>query len=190
MTYFVQLSKYPIGFSFLWPCIVSRVWREKTQQDATIRCLLLTSVSTCFGHHYAHLQENREPVTAYGVLFWFCWMWLVAVVGRCVVGCEQFTGYENLMNSYRNLWEHHALGNWAEGLGYSSVIYLSNLMHKICFTISFISLLVHKTATYRCDDTRGCVMQFLPPDDEHICSKHVEAWNKTDCETHFVHQVG
>jgi hypothetical protein len=23
------------------------------------------------------------------VLFWFCWMWLVAVVGRCVVGCEQ-----------------------------------------------------------------------------------------------------
>jgi len=41
-----------------------------------------------FGHHYAHLQENRGPVTAFGVLFWFCWMWLVAVVGRCVVGCE------------------------------------------------------------------------------------------------------
>ena len=33
--------------------------------------------------------------------------------------------------------------------------------------------------TYRCDDTRGCVMQFLPPDDEKMCSKHVEAWNKT-----------
>jgi len=32
--------------------------------------------------------------------------------------------------------------------------------------------------TYRCDYTRGCVMQFWPPDDEHICSKHVEAWNK------------
>jgi len=31
---------------------------------------------------------------------------------------------------------------------------------------------------YRCDDTRGCVMQFWPPDDEHICSKHAEAWNK------------
>ena len=26
--------------------------------------------------------------------------------------------------------------------------------------------------------TRGCVMQFWPPDDEHMCSKHVEAWNK------------
>ena len=32
--------------------------------------------------------------------------------------------------------------------------------------------------TCRCDDTRGCVMQFWPPDDEHMCSKHVEAWNK------------
>ena len=57
------------------------------QQDATVRCLLLTYVSTCFGHHYAHLQENKGPVTAFGVLFWFCWMWLVAVVGRCLAGC-------------------------------------------------------------------------------------------------------
>jgi len=55
--------------------------REKNQQDATIRVLLLTSVSTYFGHHYAHLQEIKGPVTAFGVLFWFCWMWLVVVVG-------------------------------------------------------------------------------------------------------------
>jgi len=64
--------------------------KREDQQDATIRCLLLTtSVSKCFGHHYAHLQENKGPVTAFGVLFWFCWMWLVAVVGRCLAGCEQ-----------------------------------------------------------------------------------------------------
>jgi len=83
--------------------------------------------------------------------------------------------------------------------------YLTNLMHKICFTISFISCLymfqshvlinrrsqpVHETATYRCDDIRGFLMQFWPPDDEHMFSKHVEAWNKTYCETNFVHQVG
>jgi len=37
---------------------------------------------------------------------------------------------------------------------------------------------VHETATYKCDDTRGCIMQFWPPDYEHMCSKHVEAWNK------------
>jgi len=34
--------------------------------------------------------------------------------------------------------------------------------------------LVHQTTTYRCDDTRSCVMQFWPPDDKHMCSKHVE----------------
>ena len=34
---------------------------------------------------------------------------------------------------------------------------------------------VQRTATYRCDDTRGCIIQFCPPDDEHMCSKHVEA---------------
>jgi len=34
---------------------------------------------------------------------------------------------------------------------------------------------VQGTATYRSDDTRGCIVQFWPPDDEHLCSKHVEA---------------
>ena len=24
----------------------------------------------------------------------------------------------------------------------------------------------------------GCIVQFWPPDDEHMYSKHVEAWNK------------
>jgi len=46
--------------------------KREDRQDATIRCLLLTSVSTCFGHHSAHFQENKGPVTAFGVLFWFC----------------------------------------------------------------------------------------------------------------------
>jgi len=54
---------------------------------------IINTVSTCFGHHYAHLQENKTCVTACGVLRWFCWMWLVAVVGRCVVGCEHCEGY-------------------------------------------------------------------------------------------------
>jgi hypothetical protein len=34
---------------------------------------------------------------------------------------------------------------------------------------AFVKLcLVHETAIYGCDDTRGCVMHFWPPDDEHI----------------------
>jgi len=43
---------------------------------------IITTFSACFGHHYAHLQVNKTCVTARGVLRWFCWMWLVAVVGR------------------------------------------------------------------------------------------------------------
>ena len=87
---FQTIELTALRFMFLWPCIVRKVWRDrKNQQDATIICLWLTSVSTCFGHHYAHLQENKDRVTAFVVLLWFCWMWLVAVVGRCVVGCEQ-----------------------------------------------------------------------------------------------------
>jgi len=50
---------------------------------------IINTFSTCFGHHYAHLQETKTCVTARDVLRWFCWMWLVAVVGHCVVGCEQ-----------------------------------------------------------------------------------------------------
>ena len=60
--------------------------KREDQQDATVRFLLLTCVSTCFGHHYARLLVSKGPVTAFGVLFWFCWVWLVADVGRCVVG--------------------------------------------------------------------------------------------------------
>jgi len=58
-------------------------------------------------------------------------------------------------------------------------------MSKLHYTASGIitPAHVHETATYMCDDTRGCVMQFWPPDDEHMCSKHVQAWNK------FVKQI-
>ena len=38
---------------------------------------IINTVSTCFGHHYAHLQENKDRVLLH--------------VGRCVVGCEHPT---------------------------------------------------------------------------------------------------
>ena len=60
-------------------------------------------------------------------------------------------------------------------------------MHKICFTVSLFHAsicskhhvlivrrsklyytAVHETATYMCEDARGCTIQFLPPDDEHM----------------------
>ena len=35
--------------------------KREDQQDATIRGLLLTSISTCFRHYYTHLQEKKNP---------------------------------------------------------------------------------------------------------------------------------
>jgi len=75
-------------------------------------------------------------------------------------------------------------------------------LRLICWVISWVVLLWYDVCwryvvvwlgwygiripyTYRCDDTRGCVMQFWPPDDERMCSKHVGAWNKTYCETNY-----
>jgi len=46
-------------------------------------CLNMFQASLC-----PSSGEQRPCVTVYGVLCWFCWMWLVAVVGRCVVGCQ------------------------------------------------------------------------------------------------------
>jgi len=56
--------------------------------------------------------------------------------------------------------------------------YLTNLMHKNVFYNKFYFMPLH-VFEHMCS----------PPDDEHMCSKHVEAWNKTYCKTHFVHQV-
>ena len=47
-------------------------------------------------------------------------------------------------------------------------------MFKTNSNYEFISIFNHHH-TYRCDDTTGCGMQFWPPDDEHTCSKRVEA---------------
>jgi len=67
----------------------------------------------------------------------------------------------------------------------SKLHYTASGIITLCTWPSVALQPVHGTATYRCDDTRGCIMQFWPPDDEHMCSKHVEAWNKTYCKTKF-----
>jgi len=69
------------------------VWREKTNkmpQSDVYYQLLSQHVS---GIIMPIFRKTRPCVTAYGLLRWFCWMWLVAVVGRCFVGCEHCEGY-------------------------------------------------------------------------------------------------
>ena len=62
---------------------------------------------------------------------------------------------------------------------------------KLYYTASGIITAIDGRLVHEmCDDTRGRVMQFWTPDDDHMCSKHVEAWNKTYCKKNFVHQIG
>ena len=95
--------------------------REKSKKMQQLD-VFFNNFSTCFGHHYAHLQENKTCVTACGVLRWFCWMWLVAVVGRCLVGCYctvKFT-VRLTMHGHRHLKKRFWISGGSEVL-YSSV---------------------------------------------------------------------
>ena len=65
------------------------LWSEReNQQDATVRCLLSILSQHVSGIIIPIFRRTREGVIARSVLRWFCWMWLVVVVGRCVVGAS------------------------------------------------------------------------------------------------------
>ena len=44
---------------------------------------------------------EQRPLTAFGVLFWFCWMLLIAVVGRCLAGRDHYEGFCSTQESNR-----------------------------------------------------------------------------------------
>jgi len=105
--------------------------------------------------------------------------------------CARLTTYHHPVPLSRNL---GTLASW-NPLGHSRPVTGLLFLHvsSTCAHQQEVKIALHSHRyhhTHRCDDTCGCVMQFWPPDDEHMCSKHVEAWNKTYCETNFVHQVG
>ena len=69
--------------------------------------------------------------------------------------------HQEVKIALHNLWYHHTY----------------RCDDRLCNAILTSWWWAHVLETYRCDDTRGYEMQFWPPDDEHMCSKHVEAWN-------------
>jgi len=92
------------------------------------------------------------------------------------------------------VWPQHTWTNFDVLLTVHLSIFISviNLLdaQKFCFTVSLFHVsacfeqicsssggqncrLVHETATHRCDNKRGCVMQFWPPDDEHSSARNM-----------------
>jgi len=49
--------------------------------------IIKLSISTCFGHHYAHHQENKTVSYSVRCSVWVCGLWLAVVLWSCVVSC-------------------------------------------------------------------------------------------------------
>ena len=58
--------------------------KRENQQDATNSMLIIKlSVSTCFGHHYAHHQENKTVSYCMRCSAWVCRLWMAVVLCSC-----------------------------------------------------------------------------------------------------------
>jgi hypothetical protein len=80
----VVVTTIGVIFRFLWPCIVSKVWRERKPTRCNNQMFIINFCLNMFRATLCPSSGEQWPcVTAYGVLRWFCWMWLVAVVGCC-----------------------------------------------------------------------------------------------------------
>ena len=96
----------------------------------------------------------------------------IGVMNRCddTRGCiVQFwpPDNEHVCSKHVEAWNKLIIKFSASSWLYSKILYSTMPKYSIWY---------HHT--YRCDDTIGCIVQFWPPDDEHMCSKHVEAWYK------------
>jgi len=47
--------------------------------------IIKLSISTCFGHHYDHHQENKTLSYCMWCSAWVCRLWLAVVLWSCVV---------------------------------------------------------------------------------------------------------
>jgi len=60
--------------------------KRENQQDATNSMFIIKlSISTCFGHHYAHHQDNKTVSYCVRCSAWLCRLWLAVVLWSCVV---------------------------------------------------------------------------------------------------------
>jgi len=62
--------------------------KSENQQDATNSMFIIKlSISTCFGHHYAHHRENKTVSCCMRCSAWVCRLWFAVVLWSCVVSC-------------------------------------------------------------------------------------------------------
>ena len=78
----------------------------ENQQDATNSMLIIKlSVSTCFGHHYAHHHENKTVSYCMRCSAWVCRLWLTVVLVElrrelCFISCILLVFYLHLLFTF------------------------------------------------------------------------------------------
>jgi len=89
---------------------------------------------------------------------------------------QAHTGYK-MYTTNRNNWQYYRqiFHNLNLNTIYWTVLFIKRFMNRFYYKCLIIN-------TFPPYQTRAstiviCVMQFWPPDDEHMCSKHVETWN-------------
>ena len=128
-------------------------------------CLTISlfHASTCFEHHVLIVRRSKLYYTASGI-----------ITPTSVMIYERKVGesYFILPPDAKKRWavnlEPRPIDIWAK----------NRPLHWIWSLWWYIHWYRHTYRCDRCDGTRGCIIQFWPRDDEHMCSKHVEAWNK------------
>ena len=103
------------------------VWRERKPTRCNNQMFI---INFCLNMFRALLcpssGKQKLCVTACDILRWFCWMWLVVVVWRCVVGCEHCEGYcstQAVMGCYWNVLSRYRLCQCGLELGFGQILF-------------------------------------------------------------------
>ena len=140
-------------------------------------------ISTDYAGWILPENENREGVN---IKQWFFYFLLtvrlsifISVINQ--LDAQNFCFAISLFHA-STCFEHMCSSSGGPNCTTQPLVSSHHLVHRLR---EVLSQPVHQTATYRSDDTRGRVIQFWPPDDEHMCSKHVDAWHKLIVKQNF-----
>ena len=138
------------------------------QIDAQNFCfsVSLFHASTCFEHHVLIIRRSELHYTASGV---------ITPIGKFGRILNMFSYYRKSKETAVNLFIRFIYFIWCtKFLFYNKFISFLYMFRAHVLIIRRSKLHYTPSGKVWC----YCVMQFWPPNDEHMCSKHVQAWNK------------
>ena len=102
--------------------------KRENQQDATNSMFIIKlSISTCFGHHYAHHRENKTVSYCMRCSARVCRLWLAVVLWSCVmscVHCESNSNFHAVHTAHNTAPQDHSLHTQAEhGMQQDTVLF-------------------------------------------------------------------